>query len=182
MVLSRFEGHIQIALNEQKSKWIVLGRIIGQFGIRGWVKVFSYTSPQTNILQYKSCFLNRAGEWEACKILEGRCHGKRIVARFEHFDDRDQASTLVGADIAIRRDQLPAPKAGTYFWADLENLWVQTLQGRKLGRVAHLFETGSNDVLVVAGERERLLPYIESVIKDIDLERGLIIVDWDPDF
>ena len=159
-----------------------MGRIIGQFGVRGWVKLFSYTSPRANILKYTTCYLNRAGEWKATKILEGRPHGKRIIAKFEHFDDREQSGVLIGADIAVRRDQLPTPKAGTYLWADLENLWVQTLEGKNLGRVDYLLETGSNDVLVVAGERERLLPYTNSVIREIDLERNLIIVDWDPDF
>ena len=169
-------------MNEQDPKWIILGRITGKFGVRGWVKIFSFTSPRTNILEYTSCYLNRAGEWVICKMLEGRRHGKGIIARFESFDDRDQADLLIGADIAVRRDQLPAAEAGTYLWADLENLQVLTLKGRELGHVDHLIATGANDVLVVAGERERLLPYIGSVISNIDLERGQIIVDWDPEF
>lgn len=169
-------------MSEQDPKWIILGRITGLFGVRGWVKLFSYTSPRTNILEYASCYLNRAGKWKACEILEGHSQGKGIVARFKGFEDREQAVVLIGADIAVRRDQLPEAEAGAYYWTDLENLRVQTLEGRELGQVERLFETGSNDVLVINGERQRLLPYIDSVIRAVDLEQGLIIVDWDPDF
>jgi len=90
---------------------------------------------------------------------------------------------LVGQAIAVRRDQLPPPRAGEFYWADLEGLAVETEQGTRLGRVDHLFATAANDVLVVRGERERLIPFLwGAVIKDVEFDRGLILVDWDPDF
>lgn len=164
------------------SRWVVLGRVSGLFGVRGWVKVFSDTAPRENILGYPHWYLQRHGQWQAYDLLDGRRQGKAVVARLEGCDDRDQAAELIGADIAIRRDQLPPAKAGEYYWTDLQDLRVETLGGIDLGKVDHLFETGANDVLVVKGDRQRLIPFIDGVIGEIDLDAGRIRVDWDPDF
>jgi len=164
------------------SRWVVLGRVSGLFGVRGWVKVFSDTAPRENILGYPRWYLQRDGDWRSYDLLDGRRQGKAVVARLEGCDDRDQAAELIGADIAIRRDQLPPVRAGEYYWTDLQDLRVETLDGIDLGKVDHLFETGANDVLVVNGDRQRLIPFIDGVIGEIDLDAGRIQVDWDPDF
>ncbi len=160
---------------------VVLGRIDGVFGVRGWVKVFSETDPREGILRYSPWLLGPASQLR--RVAEGRAHGKGVVARLEGCEDRDQALLLVGQEIAVTRDRLPPPKPDEFYWIDLEGLAVETLSGVPLGRVSHLFSTGVNDVLVVVGERERLLPFSwESVVREVDFERRLIRVDWDPDF
>jgi len=126
--------------------------------------------------------LQDQGEWRATKVLEGKRHGKSVIAHLEGVDDRDHAATLIGSDIAIPREELPAAEDGSYYWADLEGLQVVHRDGTDLGRVAYLMETGANDVLVTEGERERLIPFIaEKVILDVDFDKGVISVDWEWD-
>jgi 16S rRNA processing protein RimM len=117
-------------------------------------------------------------------VAAGRAHGKILVARLEGCDDRDAAEALVGYEIQVPRSRLPDDLApGEYYWADLVGLRVETLGGVELGRIARLFETGANDVIVVEGKRERLLPYVwQQVVREVDLGAGVMRVDWDPDF
>lgn len=159
----------------------MVGRISGLYGVRGWVKVFSETEPRANILTYHPWYLG-AGH-RPWGLAEGRPHSKGLVARLAGCEDRDQAAAVVGLEIRIRRDQLPGPGADEFYWADLVGLSVETLEGKPLGRVGRVFATAANDVLVVDGERERLLPFLwDRVIKDVDLGLGRIRVDWDPEF
>ena len=160
----------------------MLGRISGLFGVNGWVKVFSYTQPREAILDYDQWYLQQDGAWRATAVAEGKRHGKSVIARLAGLDDRDQAAKVVGLEIAIERDELPGAEDGTYYWADLEGMLVVHRDGRELGRVAYLLETGANDVLVTEGERERLIPFIaEEVILDVDFDKGVISVDWEWD-
>jgi 16S rRNA processing protein RimM len=162
---------------------VVLGRVSGLFGVRGWIKVYSYTDPRKGILDYSPWYIGRAGEWEQHGLRAGHPQGKAIVVNLQDFDNRDQASQLLGCDIAVRREQLPKLPAGEYYWADLEGLRVENLNGEELGRISHLFETGANDVIVVQGDREHLIPYIwGSTVRKVDLTEGLMVVDWDQDF
>jgi 16S rRNA processing protein RimM len=163
---------------------VVLGKISGAYGVKGWLKIHSETDPVQNIIKYKPWLVLIDKEWKSFQPLQGKKHGKGVIVQLDGIDDRDQAAELKGCKIAITRDQLPA-SAGKdkYFWTDLEGLIVKTLDGFELGKVSHLFETGANDVLVIKGDRERLVPYIaDQVIKQIDLENGWMIVDWDKDF
>ena len=144
--------------------------------------MFSYTRPREAILDYDRWFLKKKGEWQAASIQEGQRHGKGVIAHLQGVDDRDQAADLIGCDIAIARDSLPEADEGSYYWADLEGMRVVHRDGSELGRVAYLLETGANDVLVTAGERERLIPFIaEKVILDVDFATGIISVDWEWD-
>ncbi len=162
---------------------VIVGRVAGLYGIRGWVKVFSYTDPLQNIIGYSPWTIEAGGERREYPVAEGRVHGKGVVARLDGFEDRDAAARLLGADIEIRRDRLPELPAGQWYHADLEGLSVVTEGGVALGRVRHLFETGANPVMVVDGERERLVPFVhEKVVLGVDLESGVIRVDWDPEF
>lgn len=165
------------------SDWVVLGRVSGLFGVQGWVRVFSDTQPRDGIVRYNPVFLKRQGEWQPFEIETGRAHGPGVVLKFVGFNDRDRATTLLQCEIAVRREQLPPLELGEYYWADLEGMRVVTLDGAALGTIDSLFATGANDVMIVRGERERLVPFIRgSVIAEIDLARRLVRVDWDPDF
>ena len=160
----------------------MLGRVSGLFGVKGWVKVFSYTQPREAILDYGRWFVKRQGEWQAAAISEGKRHGKSVIVHLEGVDDRDEAAALVDCDIAVDRAAMPNADDGSYYWADLEGLKVVRRDGTELGHVAYLLETGANDVLVVQGEHERLIPFVaEKVILDVDLGNGVISVDWDWD-
>jgi len=165
-------------------KLVTLGHISGLFGVQGWVKVFSDTRPRQGILDYKVWLLERKDGWEQRNLLQGRRHGEGLIARLAGVDDRDQAAELVGARIAVPREQLPGGLAeGEFYWADLEGLQVVNEQGVDLGRIDHLFETGANDVMVVKGDRERWIPYIwGQVVRAVDLAAGRMTVDWEADF
>lgn len=162
---------------------VEVGQIVDAYGVRGWVKILSHTDPPASILGYAPWQLETAGRVIEKAVLTGRQHGTHVVAHLEGINDRDAALALKGSSIWIRRQQLPEPKAQSYYWADLEGLQVINQDGVELGRVDHLLETGSNDVLVVRGERERLIPFLRgSVIIDVDLVAGVMRVDWDPEF
>lgn len=168
---------------ESQSDKIVLGRISGVFGIKGWVKVFSYTGQRDSILDYSPWLVRIAGEWKSFKVNDGQVQGKGIIVRLDGVVNREQAQLLVGCDIGVSREQLQALREGEYYWADLIGMSVVTVSGVVLGRVDTLFETGSNDVMVVRGERERLVPWImDDVVKSVSLEGRVIQVEWDPDF
>lgn len=164
-------------------RMVVLGRISGVFGVRGWVKIYSHTEPRDNILQYSPWHLGGKDGWKPRRLIKGQVHGKGVLAHISGCDDRDAAQMLVGLDIAIPRNLLPGLDQDDYYWSDLEGLRVETLDGVELGAVHCLFDTGANDVMVVRGDRERLIPYLwGQVVKRVDLEAGLIQVDWDADF
>jgi 16S rRNA processing protein RimM len=162
-------------------KLILVGKIVGLSGVRGELKLESYTEPRTQIFRYQPWLLkSSSGEISGCR---GRAQGKGIVATLPEVASRDDAAALVGSEIWVRRSALPRSKDGEYYWADLEGLEVVTVEGAMLGRVSHLVATGANDVLVVAGERERLIPFVlDDYVKKVDFDTRRITVDWDPEF
>jgi len=161
---------------------VILGRVVGLFGVRGWVKVHSYTEPREALLEYRGWLLGRDGDWQPVEVAEGRQHGKGIVVRLQGIEDRDAAAELLGSEIGVDRDALPEAEDGRYYWADLEGLTVVHRDGTELGKVAYLMATGANDVLVVDGPDERLIPFVPgTVILDVDLAAGVIRVDWEWD-
>jgi 16S rRNA processing protein RimM len=162
---------------------IIMGRIAGPFGVKGWLRVVSYTEQPDQLIEYTPWYLRRGNAWIATAIAEAKHQSKGLLVRFPGYEDRDRAAELAGADIGIYRRQLPAAAVDEYYWDDLIGLQVVTLDGLQLGLVDHLIETGANDVLVVSGERERLIPFIRGmVIAQVDLDGRVIRVDWDPDF
>ena len=164
------------------SKPLVLGRISGLYGVRGWVKVHSYTEPREAILKYGSWLLEQDGVWRETSVAEGRKQGKTVVARLDAVTDRDMASAFVGMTIGVARSDLPETDSGEYYWTDLEGLQVIHQDGRILGKVAYLLATGANDVLVIQGDQEVLVPFVkDEVIKGVDLATGIISVDWEWD-
>lgn len=159
---------------------IVVGKIVGLYGVQGWVKLESFTQPRVQIFSYRPWFV---GEKEI-DAAHGREQGKGLVAHLPGFDDRDAAATLIGAEIRIPRAALPNATPGEFYWADLEGVSVVSKQGVALGTVSHLFSTGANDVMVVKdGPRERMIPFVQGqFVESVDLEQSRITVDWDPDF
>ncbi|WP_323844799.1 ribosome maturation factor RimM [Microbulbifer magnicolonia] len=168
---------------------VTVGRITAVYGVRGWVKIHSYTEPMDNILQFSDWWLQAPSGWEPLQIDAGKLHGKGLVAHIKGVDDRDLAARFCQRDIAVRREQMPELDEGEYYWHQLEGLRVVSRFGgseHDLGAVVRMMETGANDVMVVRGgadRRERLIPYLPGeYITDIDLDAGVITVDWDPAF
>lgn len=161
---------------------VQFGRIAGVLGVKGWVKIFSYTRPREAIIDYSPWQIKVGAHWREVVVEEGRAQGKGIVVKLTGVDDRDQASSLVGADIAVKIASLPPLKNGEYYWSQLLGLRVVNLAGDEFGKVSHLVETGANDVIVVQNGRERWLPVTAQVIREVDLVAGVIRVDWDADF
>jgi len=162
---------------------ISVGKVSGIFGVRGWIKVYSYTETRENILTYSPWTLRKGKQSKQVEVIDGRRHGKTVVACLEGLNDRDEAAELSGWEILIHADQLPKARQGEYYWADLIGLHVRTVAGIDLGTVDQMLETGANDVVVVQGERERLIPFLQGqTIVSIDLAAGEMLVDWDVDF
>jgi 16S rRNA processing protein RimM len=162
-------------------KHVALGYISAVHGVKGWVKVHSWTRPMEAILEYQPWLLGE--DKRSVKIIGGRKQGKGLVALIPGCDDRDRAITLVGQQVFILREQLPPTDKGEYYWSDLEGLEARTTDGELLGRVERLMETGANDVLVIRGKREHLVPFVlGQYVKRVDLANELIEVDWDPEF
>lgn len=163
---------------------ILLGRIVGAFGIRGQIKIESWTEPRDAIFRYQPWILRDAlGNERQFDGARGKESGKHLVATFPEVTDRDVVEAMRGTDIYVLRSALPPPKAGEFYWIDLEGFRVVNVDGVDFGTVSHLFSTGANDVLFVRGDRERMVPFVEpDFVKSIDFEGGLITVDWDPDF
>jgi 16S rRNA processing protein RimM len=166
---------------------VMVGRIAGLFGVQGWVKIYSFTEPIENIFRYSPWHLrkenqseNNANDYE---VANSRRQGKGLIAQFTGIDDRDKAAGLVGAEIFVERGQFAGTEPGEYYWTDLVGLSAETLDGQVLGRVDSLLETGANDVLVIQGKRRYLVPFITGqVVKNVDMDGGKIVVEWDPEF
>jgi len=164
-------------------QFIKVGKVSGVFGIKGWLKIFSYTADKENILDYSPWLLKKADSDKLLKVIDGAVQGKAVIALLEGINDRDQASSLLGYDIFIDYQQLPKIAEDEYYWSQLIGLNVINTSGVQLGVVDSLLETGANDVLIVKGERERAIPFIQGQsVVTIDLLTGNMIVDWDPEF
>ena len=161
------------------AEFVVLGRIAGLHGVKGGLKVYSYTRPAEAILEYTPWYLDFGGAWQAVVRTDAYARQQRLIAYLEGFCDRDRATGLVGADIAVRRSQLKPLQAGEHYWVDLIGLGAYTPSGQHLGSVVGMLDTGANDVLIVRGERDRLVPYVEGVyVRNVDLANRRLELDW----
>lgn len=169
---------------QEQADIIVVGRLVGVYGVKGWLKLMSFTRPITNILAYGSCLIQQAQQWQQFSLLEGKPHRKGLVVAFEGVLDRDQARLLVGSEIAINKKQLPVATAGEFYWHDLLNAQVINVDNELLGVVTDILETAVNDVLVVVDDQQRrFIPYVLGVyIKDVDIIQGFVRVDWQSDY
>jgi len=162
-------------------KVVQIGHISGVHGIRGWVKIYSLTEPREAIFEYQPWLLGDARK--ETRINQGKKHGKHLIALLENVNDRDQAENLVNRPIAVYRDQFPDLPDDEYYWTDLLGLAVHLADGTELGKIQRMLSTGAHDVMVVQGERERLIPFVrEQYVKSVSLDDGIVRVDWDPDF
>jgi 16S rRNA processing protein RimM len=163
---------------------VVMGKVVGAQGLQGWVKVHAFTEYLDSLLDYETWYVGDEQSWRPLEVLEANVHGgKVLIAKLQGVADRTAAEKCKGLLIAVPRDSLPEQPEGEYYWSDLVGMLVENLAGEKFGIVDSLLETGANDVLVVKGDGgEKLIPFIDSVIKQVSLKDKTIRVDWQADY
>jgi len=169
---------------------IILGKVGAVYGIKGWLKIHSFTDETDAILDYFPWSLKLGNKTQTVDITDWRKHNKGLIVKVGNIDDRDEAQALVGSEILISDTSLPELPQGDFYWRDLIGMTVVTTKGYDLGVVSDMMETGANDVLVVKAnlndgfsKKERLIPYLlEQVVESVSIENKQICVDWDPGF
>ena len=170
---------------------LIIGRITAVFGVRGWVKLSSFTQQPEKIFDYQPWQVDKQGKDQTIEVDEWKTHGDGLVARLKGIDDRDVAREWCQLDIRVGQDALPDLQDSDYYWHQLQGLVVYNHYGdsiQRLGKVSSMLETGANDVIVVTGDAEsidrseRLIPYVKQYVTNVDLESQKIDVVWDPDF
>ncbi|MBM97337.1 MAG: ribosome maturation factor RimM [Oceanospirillaceae bacterium] len=176
-------------VSDQELDVTVLGKVTTAFGIKGWVKVYSFTDPMVNILEYPSWLLKCDGRWRTFKVLDGQQQGKGLVARLQGVSDRDAALALSQVEIGIPTAELPEPDEDEHYWFQLIGLKVKNTEGELLGQVKELFESGGgNQVMTLTGcegsidQQKRMIPYVGAIVLEVDLDKGELLVDWQADF
>ncbi len=163
---------------------VTLGKFGSTHGVRGWIKVYSYTEPLDNILNYSDWMIKSQNQSQTLKITDSKLQNDHFLVKIDGINSPEEAQKLTNSLIEIKREALPELEAGEHYWDDLKGLSVMDLNGTLLGTVDHVFETGANDILFViaADGQERLIPYIDDVVKSVDMSNRQITVDWDKDF
>lgn len=175
-------------MSQNNDRRVPLGRVGAAHGVRGWLWIHSSTNPMDSILDYGTWQLGQGEHWQSYRVQQARGQGKGLVALLADengnvLSDRNQAEALTNLDIAVWRSEMPSLPKGEYYWADLIGMQVVTTTGQSFGKVDSLMETGANNVLVIKGEKDVLVPFVvDEVVKDVDLQNAVITVDWDPDF
>ncbi|MDD5363965.1 MAG: ribosome maturation factor RimM [Gallionellaceae bacterium] len=159
-----------------------MGRIAAPYAVRGWVKIQTFTEHLDNLLDYPVWYLGKAGKWRTYEVIEAKVHSNHLVAQLAGVDDRNASEALQGMEIAVAREELPPAEEGAYYWDDLVGLTVVNLAGETLGAVAEMLETGAHDIMKVTGTQERLIPFTDPIVREVDTEARHIVVDWGADW
>ena len=165
------------------NKFVVMGKVVGSHGIKGWLKIQPFTEDINTLGKFSSWFLSKnESEWKEFKIESSSIKGRTLLSKIENVNDRNEADKFKSFLIGINKIDLPVLEKGKYYWSDLISLEVINEVGFNFGVIDSIMETGSNDVLVIKGEKETLIPYLDNVILKIDLEKKNVLVDWDENF
>ena len=163
------------------SRPVVLGRIGAPFGVQGWVKVQSYTDPLEGITGYPVWELHRGVSLSRKAVLDWKRAGPGVAVRLGGVETREAAQALTGAEVRVERADLPPTAPGEYYWHDLVGLDAYSLEGVPLGRVAGVLDMPAHPVLVLEGDRERLVPLVRERLAAVDFDAGRLELDWHPD-
>ena len=176
------------------SKSVVLGRVVGAFGVQGWVRIKPFTESFNGLMEQPVWTLRRESEERAVEVtvVDLKVHVGSLLAKLQGIDDRTAAEGLRGADVTVARDELPPADDGEYYWNDLIGLAVLNSRGVELGRITGLIAAPAHDVLRVQAatnegsqslpSRERLIPFVEPILQSVDVKGGSVIVDWEADY
>jgi len=170
-------------MSEESKELHVLGKISGYYGVKGWLKIYSYTQPRENIVRYKNLKIKFAenAQWQDIKLDSGKAHGKGVVAHFSGYDSRESGAILIGAELAVYRSEFKRAEKDEYYWTDLIGLSALNIEGVELGKVKSLLETAANDVLIIDSKESKqiLVPFVmQNYVTNIDLDAGTITLDW----
>lgn len=170
-------------MKTEADKLVVMGRIVAPYGVQGWVKVVPETEAMNNLLSYKAWQIGKDGDWRKINLKSGKVHNDVLVVKLEGVNDRDAAFACKGSQVAVLRSELPElDDDSEVYWADLIGITVKNQQDVDFGKIADVFETGANDVIVVKGETERLIPFTEQTVIDVNVAQKTMLVDWDEDY
>jgi 16S rRNA processing protein RimM len=161
---------------------VIMGRVAIPYGVKGWMKIQTFTENADTLADYAEWYVKRGNEWQLYQVANAKLHTNSLVAELVGISDRDQALALKGCEIAVPADSLPEPAENEYYWTDLIGLSVVNLRGEAFGEVVQLLEAGAHDVMVVQGVREHLIPFVGKVVQQVDLATKLITVDWELDY
>lgn len=161
---------------------VIMGRIVAPYGVKGWVKVLPDTEVLDGLLDYKTWQIGKGKDWRAIKLKSGKVHNDVLLIKLEGINDRDAAFACKGQQVAVPREVLPALDETEFYWSDLIGLAVKNQQAVDFGNIVDVFETGANDVLVVKGAVERLIPFTAQTVTEVSMENKTMLVDWDEDF
>ena len=163
---------------------VIMGRIVAPYGVFGWLKVLPDTEQIDGLLDYKTWWIGKDNDWRELKVEEAKVHNDVIVVKLQGVSERDGAFACKGKQVAVPRAALPKPGKNEYYWSDLIGLQVKNLQAVDFGKISDVFATGANDVIVAKNDegQERLIPFIDAAIIEVDMMAKTILVDWDADF
>jgi 16S rRNA processing protein RimM len=160
-----------------------MGRITAPYGVKGWVKIEPYSAAPDALNAHPVWWVGRNGDWREMQVVDSVLHSGNLVARFVGCEERNAALAMKGSEVAVRREALPRNADNEFYWADLIGLRVVNGKDEELGAVAELLEHGAHPVMrVVNGETERLLPFVEQVVRQVDMANGRIRVEWELDW
>ncbi len=167
------------------ARLLTMGRILGPWGVKGWIKIAPFTAAPDALCDYPKWWIGSGDDWREVNVEMVDAHADTVVAKLEGFEVRETVARLKGLEVAVPREALPEAGENEVYWDDLVGLDVVNLQGERLGRVSEVFSNGAHEVLRVAepGRKdERLLPYVEPVVREVDLTGARIVVDWGADW
>ena len=185
--------------NSAESNMVVMGRIVAPYGVFGWLKIVPDTEAFDGLFDYDTWWLGKGDDWREMVVETAKTHNDVLVVKLKGIDDRDAALACKGKQIAVPREQLPEAEEDEYYWSDLIGVRVKNKQGIDFGLIVDVFETGANDVIAVRADavnqeasadksvakekpQERLLPFIDAVVLEVDIAAKTMLVDWDADF
>jgi 16S rRNA processing protein RimM len=161
---------------------VIMGRIVAPYGVLGWLKVLPDTELIDGLFDYKRWWVGKGTDWREVKVNAGKIHNDVLLVKLEGINDREAAVACKGQQVAVPRDALPTLAEDEVYWSDLIGLLVKNQQGIEFGKIVDVFETGANDVIVVQGEIERLIPYTAQTVIDVNVAQQSMLVDWDKDY
>jgi len=159
-----------------------MGRIAAPFGVKGWVKIQTFSEDPGTLMDFESWRVGRGEQQTQYTVEAIQDHSNTLVAKLVGIDDREAAYALRGQEISVAKRDLPPPEENEFYWSDLIGLKAVNREGVELGRVDSLLETGAQDVLVIKGKREHLIPFVAAFVGKVDVAGGTIEVDWGEDY
>lgn len=164
-------------------KYIVIGRIGSTYGVKGWLKLQSFTESQSDIFDYQPWYFNTKGQWTVFDCDDTKASAERLLIHVKGYDSPELAKQLTGIELATTRSQLPKLPEGEFYWHDLIGLDVYTTEQVLLGSVVNIISNAAHPLLEIKGEKQHLVPLLfDKFILEVDLSKNKVIADWDPEF